>query len=1694
MPTTIITDRELGRGLDGFHPETKLTEGFTVQATNWLPSYSGSLVRRKGYQRVGGWPPVRVESATRSGTTITLTLSSSLSTAGLTPSPIALHARMIQYGTANTTFGGIGPTPVLWYFPTFSIVSPTQISVSGSPITNTGYSVTVVPGASTPVDYSGAGFDAYIWGLPSDWLVTSTDASRTTWVTGLLSYNYLEESTPLLVVGRKTHTLGTDSGGSYPNTTVSASATASGAQVVGRAIYGAVPAVPPTRGYAVSTGIGSTGYLAVASSTYSTGTGYTTYVLSAPGLILSGAVAGIIRPSIDLLTVTQSSRSQLDGEFSIVSVSSTPTTITVECVNAANAAPGIQFSDSGGAARAGVFTDTTTVGSGARILPGDLLVPASLVSEPPDWTCVSAGTTSIVIDGTEESTTHPIGNGELITATRTSRSLPVASVTGVVRGDCVSVVGYEEQFVVVSISPGADVSTAVTGDGFLGTLTVASTLSYHIGDVVSLWNAGPFTGDVVVSSIVDGTTLEFSTAAAGSSAGTIMGTVVHLDSPLSVSNGTGMSVPVRWVPAPSPDYPRNSIGPTLTRQYDFPEGGTNDAAFVAGAQVGGSLYSTNEFDSVQKFDGAASYRSGLPNWNPLLGLEIHNRSSKLINNPGSSAAGTLAASGVKVTTTAIADAALFPVGSNVVVVNTTAPGVFTQWPSTVNSNDPTTGIVALRTTVDASLGIDGNACILYPAIQFRYYFRWVGRDANGQVVASAAAASQDTTVVFGAPVVVSMKLATMAVSGSRLYSSIELEIYRTGTNSADAATNANVADGSPPFYRIAVIPLKYAFDSTPVAGVPIIASTRYYELYEDANQVELGSSGGTDVVSQALSGGTKAGAYWDEPPRAVAAATMNGRLLLANIRSWPQQDVAVRESPARVLAFSFSDMDTTRCVFRRDGTTASTTDVANVQAYEFRVIPQADSATYRSSVFVISRNPGQITFVVTTPFSVSVGGWVHSSLFLAVPGSTQSGQGGLDFIGWFQVLSTAPSGSYAGKTEVTCLWPEKNRHSITNVTANILSVDGGVVTNYGTGTPVFLGLPTPTGLSEAVQYWTIPVTATTFKLASSIENAKTGAALAVPNQSGSFPISVGYLPGIGNSTLLCAVNGLDIPVPVILAPNRGVGTYSPLWPIRTTSTDLQLAIDLLSRAINATQSGVWLSPNNGDTRDAWLLSNSGADYPFGTARVRTTSDSSTWTVEWEGTTDDSGVEKFLVYAGDSRIPNFSFPSTGVFTTTPYFIKVDHGLVPGQTVRLTASAGGALPAPFVAGTPYYAVVQGSTQFAVSATPGGGPIQPTTTGSGNIKLRAEVAAEEARFPSRIVRSYPNYPEIFDNPYASLGDVAAGNSDAVIDVNPSDGDEITQIRPFYAQSFTIAAQQEARLVTFKNRTVYMVNVETGEIQQIQTNGHGAEFGRSVADTRNGLMYADTTGLHKINRQSEWLYQGQILGRLWDEDFDPTAVPADVPVALGAAKHNRYQLAMLEAGASVPTQVIVYDYTREVGGENGAWTIFDDYPTTAWTEFSGRSYHGDRRGLVYVDRQTEDDSDYRDDSGAYTSTVLLRAMDFGALGSRKRLARISIQFRRSGAQPVEDIAVTIAIDGQTTRLPADSVILQYSPPDTNLSDDNQKSVYSISFTPPIRKAEYYQVGISISALDEPLEICQIAYHVELLSEHGVVQAGQTT
>jgi hypothetical protein len=400
------------------------------------------------------------------------------------------------------------------------------------------------------------------------------------------------------------------------------------------------------------------------------------------------------------------------------------------------------------------------------------------------------------------------------------------------------------------------------------------------------------------------------------------------------------------------------------------------------------------------------------------------------------------------------------------------------------------------------------------------------------------------------------------------------------------------------------------------------------------------------------------------------------------------------------------------------------------------------------------------------------------------------------------------------------------------------------------------------------------------------------------------------------------------------------------------------------------------------------------------------------------------------------------------------------------------------------TPVYT---GTWQFLVN-----GVLQDGTSTSGS-------ESSQLLFPSRIIRSYANYPELVDRPFASD---ALLDSDSAIDVNPNDGDEIVGIRPFFGESFSAGSAGSAReqlLLVEKRRAKYAVNVETREVQLIETNETGTDFVRSTAPTKGGIASATSEGVFAVDRQLSLRYIGEFISRLWKKRVNRDATE-DVPVGYHDAADRRYLLAVPVLDAdddSVNSEVLAYDYTRDsgsgdpsTGGGYGAWSRWTGISPSTFARHSGRTYYGGYAGVVYRRRAAGDATDYRDDSTAISSTIELRPTAFGAPGIRKIVSAVQLEFRVQS--DVSGISVSMATDLGREYLTADSVTLNYVEATTGVGDTEPQATWSVQYSIPTPKSEFISLRIENATLDEGFDLCGVTWIVDAGGPAGVLQAAR--
>lgn len=271
----------------------------------------------------------------------------------------------------------------------------------------------------------------------------------------------------------------------------------------------------------------------------------------------------------------------------------------------------------------------------------------------------------------------------------------------------------------------------------------------------------------------------------------------------------------------------------------------------------------------------------------------------------------------------------------------------------------------------------------------------------------------------------------------------------------------------------------------------------------------------------------------------------------------------------------------------------------------------------------------------------------------------------------------------------------------------------------------------------------------------------------------------------------------------------------------------------------------------------------------------------------------------------------------------------------------------------------------------------------------------SGDNARFGSRILLSYPNFPEIFDSPTVTLDK----QSDSAIDINPADGQVITGVIPFFGLSAFGAAMTDAPLLVFKTRSVYVVDVASKQVKKLETRGLGCSYPYSIGSTRKGIIFANESGIYRINRDLSLDYVGFFMERKWLENTERGF--SDLIHGHHFAIGSEYKLSVPLLGESLPSEVYVYDHTREddsLGGPGqgtGAWARHDNIPSLGWANLEADEFYARPDGRVFVRRRSGTAADYRDDASAITFRIVTRPMDFGNQGIRKAIRRISSHFR---------------------------------------------------------------------------------------------------
>lgn len=376
-------------------------------------------------------------------------------------------------------------------------------------------------------------------------------------------------------------------------------------------------------------------------------------------------------------------------------------------------------------------------------------------------------------------------------------------------------------------------------------------------------------------------------------------------------------------------------------------------------------------------------------------------------------------------------------------------------------------------------------------------------------------------------------------------------------------------------------------------------------------------------------------------------------------------------------------------------------------------------------------------------------------------------------------------------------------------------------------------------------------------------------------------------------------------------------------------------------------------------------------------------------------------------------------------------------------------------------------------------------------------AQISASTRIYPSRILVSYENYPEIFDNPTAILD----GDSDSAIDINSADGQEITGIIPFFGEAAFGAAQQSAILVVFKTNSIYLVDINSkiagqNPVQRIETEGLGCTAPYSIAVTKGGIMFANESGIYCLRRNQSIQYIGKYMERNWTERVSLSSLGIAHGHHYGVGRV--YKLSVPILGTEIAStdyiensEAYVYNHTGEDEGQIGAWSRYDNHPAIGWANLGSDAFFCSTKGRVFSIRNTGQESDFRDDSEAINLVLQTRPNNFGDTGKRKVIDKVLIDYRVGSESTETEVRYSLDLEEEYSDTSAFNIP---KPTDNNgLDDIIPREVVTLGHNLDRRRGIYISIEISNSEMDQQVEVSGITYKVAGLNDRGILQATET-
>jgi hypothetical protein len=394
---------------------------------------------------------------------------------------------------------------------------------------------------------------------------------------------------------------------------------------------------------------------------------------------------------------------------------------------------------------------------------------------------------------------------------------------------------------------------------------------------------------------------------------------------------------------------------------------------------------------------------------------------------------------------------------------------------------------------------------------------------------------------------------------------------------------------------------------------------------------------------------------------------------------------------------------------------------------------------------------------------------------------------------------------------------------------------------------------------------------------------------------------------------------------------------------------------------------------------------------------------------------------------------------------------------------------------------------------------GQSRPLVKANGVRRKVGEVfASETPLYPGRLAISYPNFPELFDN----LSAIDVKDSDSLVDVDSSNGEEVTAIVPFFGEAAFDQSKQSAHVVVFKEKSIYIVDLRQKDlyrrsggqaglanpVQKLETNGLGCNIPYSVSVSKNAIFFANSTGIWALRRDLSLQFIGEKIERLWMR-IRPERL------SLCHAHHDPqqtfYMLSVPLDDSTYCSDVFVYNYREEEKGQMGSWVRFTNYPSSGWTNLGYDGFSLSVYGELYGNRMQGLNGDYSDDGTAIATTAVLKAQDFGDSGIGKHV-KYAIMHYKPYTQ-INSIRLYSSADFATTFDNTSSFRLNVDTTTDNLSDVGMYKLIQLRHSFEDARGVYFQLKLVWDGVDEPMDFCGVSYRASPLDDKYILEAGKT-